>query len=564
MPLVKNTMANMTDTGGGSGKKTTTTAVKTPTDIPSATKATNSGTSGTSAAASAVAKAQADGQKRTEQVKQQQAAAEAAAKAQQAAAEATAKAQADGQKRTEQVKQQLANQADEVVPTGQTDQTPEPPTAGGGATGYNNGLLSSSQVAEMQRYYGTAADGMWGPNSTAAAGGLDANTAWAQYQQALQQQQSLQQQQTLPAATVPNTPTQPQVTAPALQEAPEAPDLQALLDQWLGVSQEQQERRIDYATQQGITELQRAQEDAQQEFAAARAQADLAGRKALDNQALYAEARGDRGGIGATQYALLQNQIAKNQLAIQQQQIKLSTDTARQISDLRAQGEFEKADAVLSLTQNYLSQLMTLKQWAANYAMDVVSFNNQIAEWQANYEMELAGITGYFQGELTRAAQDDMASMGLQLLKLGIMPSEQQLAAMGMSSAQAGQIIALNSVTPTYTGSPGGGPGATDRAETAEKVFSSYSFTPAQQVVVNELNAAYVNGDIDANTYREYVGDIKARVGSNDAANALTTLRKSLAGNSGSSSNSSNNKTFTSSGGRVSRGGGGSLTTAAK
>ena len=45
-----------------------------------------------------------------------------------------------------------------------------------------------------------------------------------------------------------------------------------------------------------------------------------------------------------------------------QAQTKLSTDTARQIADLRAQGEFEKADALLELNQTYLSKLMEIQQ----------------------------------------------------------------------------------------------------------------------------------------------------------------------------------------------------------
>ena len=83
MPLVKNTMANMTDTGGG---YKTPAAAETPTGAPRTSATAANSSSGPSAAKSA--------------------AAEAAAKAKQAAAEAAAKAQADGQKRTEQVKQQ--------------------------------------------------------------------------------------------------------------------------------------------------------------------------------------------------------------------------------------------------------------------------------------------------------------------------------------------------------------------------------------------------------------------------------------------------------------------------
>lgn len=60
------------------------------------------------------------------------------------------------------------------------------PTAGGG---YNNGGLSAEQIRELQAYYGADADGMWGGNSMAAAGGLSAREAWSAYQTALQEQE---------------------------------------------------------------------------------------------------------------------------------------------------------------------------------------------------------------------------------------------------------------------------------------------------------------------------------------------------------------------------------------
>lgn len=51
--------------------------------------------------------------------------------------------------------------------------------------GYDNGGLTASQVAEMQRWYGASADGLWGSQSSAAAGGLTAAQAWRAYQAAL-------------------------------------------------------------------------------------------------------------------------------------------------------------------------------------------------------------------------------------------------------------------------------------------------------------------------------------------------------------------------------------------
>jgi len=52
--------------------------------------------------------------------------------------------------------------------------------SGGG--GYDNGGLTTEQIKQMQRYYGVTADGKWGANSTAAAGGKTAKQAWADWQ----------------------------------------------------------------------------------------------------------------------------------------------------------------------------------------------------------------------------------------------------------------------------------------------------------------------------------------------------------------------------------------------
>lgn len=60
-------------------------------------------------------------------------------------------------------------------------------SSGSSGNGYNNGGLSADQVRQMQEYYGTTADGLWGANSKAAAGGMSAAEAWNAYREALAQ-----------------------------------------------------------------------------------------------------------------------------------------------------------------------------------------------------------------------------------------------------------------------------------------------------------------------------------------------------------------------------------------
>lgn len=238
-----------------------------------------------------------------------------------------------------------------------------------------------------------------------------------------------------------------------------------LLNQWKEASAQQQTGQIDYATQQAVTELERALADAAPQYQTQRNQIAADERKAMDNAALYAEARGDRGGIGQEQYNLIQSSAAQSRLAVSQAQTKLSTDTARQIADLRAKGEFEKADALLTLTQTYLSQLMSLQQWQANYAMDYAQFQEALRQWQVEYEQNMAQLTGTLPGgELTFAAKqqenEQLASIGKALLSAGVLPNDSQLAAMGMTKAQAQDYLTVQGLASAASSGTGSGSGS--------------------------------------------------------------------------------------------------------
>ena len=241
------------------------------------------------------------------------------------------------------------------------------------------------------------------------------------------------------------------------------PDLTSVLDKWLEAAKAQAAGKIDYATSTGINELQRAQEDAQGQFQTQRNQIAADEARAQDNQALYNERAGDRGGIGAAQYDQIANTAAQNRLTVNQAQTKLSTDTARQIADLRAQGEFEKADQLLQLSQSYLQQLISIEQWSAEFNLSVDQFNKQIEQWNREYELKIsellgsyrgqptlgsqqlamnknaqlfdqeykqAGLTGTLRGQPTLEARASLAEAGLALAQSGIMPSQSQLEAM--------------------------------------------------------------------------------------------------------------------------------------
>ena len=277
--------------------------------------------------------------------------------------------------------------------------------------------------------------------------------------------------------------------------------LKSTLDQWLAQAQKQQQAAIDYQVDKSVQDLRRQEEEANEQFQTQRNQVAIDEATAKDNQALYSEARGDKGGIGAAQYDSIMNTAAQNRLAVNQQQTKVATEVARQITDLRAQGEFEKADALLSLSQTYLSQLMGLEQWAAEYNLNVdqfnagleqwrQEFNASLKQWDASFGLQLGELMGTYNGQPTLEGQQwayeqeqannaTLASAGETLLAAGILPSDSQLAAMGMSKEQAQSFIsALKAQQAVASQSPSRNPSD----DTGDPVSSDYDglFAAAQ------------------------------------------------------------------------------------
>lgn len=175
--------------------------------------------------------------------------------------------------------------------------------------------------------------------------------------------------------------------------------------------------QIDYATNQGVTEYQRALEDALPTYAAQRGQADLEGSRNAKNAALYAEQRGDRGGIGAAQYNALQIARANQINQINTAQNKAASDTARAIADLRNKGEFEKADKLMEVTNNYLSQLMEQRKWVQQFNLQYAEHQSNLRDAEFNYMKQWSDLTGRTpDGSNTFAANSANAQLQAQLL----------------------------------------------------------------------------------------------------------------------------------------------------
>lgn len=264
------------------------------------------------------------------------------------------------------------------------------------------------------------------------------------------------QQPVVPQAPITSAPSVDKVEE-ILQKPHDISGMQKLLDEWKKAAEAQSGGVIDKGVQDAIIALERALADAQSKYKEQVEQVARDEFQSRDNSALYSEMRGDKGGIGREQYDSIANTAAQNRLAVQQAQTKLSTDTSRQIEDLRAQGEFEKADKLLEISQTYLGELVSLEKWAAEYNLSVEQFNERIREWEAefqqaadqfnaNLQLSAAQLAGKFSdgtntAETQALIDKQLANSGQAMLAAGLIPNNEQLAAMGMSRDQADQYV---------------------------------------------------------------------------------------------------------------------------
>ena len=164
------------------------------------------------------------------------------------------------------------------------------------------------------------------------------------------------------------------------------------LEQWAEAAGQQAANKTDFAVNQAVQQLLQAQQEAQGRYQAQQNQINAEERNALDNSALYAEVRGDRGGIGQSQYNAIQATAAANRQAVNAAQNKLASDTAMEIANLRAQGEFEKADALLEVAQTSLLKLLELEQWAAEFGLSQQKFQASLYQWEQEFARKAAKV----------------------------------------------------------------------------------------------------------------------------------------------------------------------------
>lgn len=193
---------------------------------------------------------------------------------------------------------------------------------------------------------------------------------------------------------------------------------------------QQSNANIDYQTQVQQAKAARAYEDAVANYQKQYRDATAKMYNGMDNQALMSDVNGQYGGMATASVADIQStyQKQRQQLAIQQQQLAL--DTAREVEDLRAQGEFDKADALLKARQLEAQQL-----YDDAVRVDENRWSNQ--QWQTSLDREDAEI----QREQENSDLDYQRSMGMAFLNNGILPPDNILSAMGIDATTAQQYI---------------------------------------------------------------------------------------------------------------------------
>ena len=227
-------------------------------------------------------------------------------------------------------------------------------TAGGG--GYNNSGLTTDQIVEMQNYYGTKADGLWGQNSTAAAGNLNAQQAWQQYQQQKQQQAQQQMQETL---------------------MPSMMGFEDFYNRMGGADFEKMLREnINASVQQAVNSYEAQKQETEQDAQEMARQAYVAKLLGEKNMAQRLAAGGYAGGMAESAMLESETNYQNNLAEIQRQRQRALDEIQRAIDNARLTGDMEMANQLA----DYMAQVQS---YYSDYYDQMLSQQMQMQQAQA-------------------------------------------------------------------------------------------------------------------------------------------------------------------------------------
>ncbi len=193
---------------------------------------------------------------------------------------------------------------------------------------------------------------------------------------------------TAAAASLPAAPAAPAAAKGASLAEKAAEAAEAELKRLYEAAARSAEENIDRQTEAAAERLRRAEEEAAASYKDERARIALDEARALDNAALYASLRGDAGGIGLAQYGSIMGAAERSRALVAAERRKLAAQTAREIEELRAEGGYKKADALLELAQERLGKLTELYKWAAERSLDERELESRVERWRSELELK--------------------------------------------------------------------------------------------------------------------------------------------------------------------------------
>ena len=290
-------------------------------------------------------------------------------------------------------------------------------TAGSTQSSYNNGGLTTSQIKEMQNYYGTTADGMWGSNSTAAAGGLSAQEAWNKYQQSV---------------SVPDTGygagydySAPMSYSEYLSRVG-GDDYQAAVQKAI-------EAQVQAAADQYNSQIESAGQD--YEEAARRAYVNkMMSQRNLDQELA---ANGVYGGMADSQRTATETNYENNLNDLTQQYQSTIADLQQAITSAKLAGDAQAAEAMANYLSQVQAQYASYLQNERAIQAEIDMFNRQLAAQQAQQAAAASSgssgggySSGYYGGydEEVANLQRELNGLGANLVVDGVMGPKTQAA----------------------------------------------------------------------------------------------------------------------------------------
>lgn len=207
---------------------------------------------------------------------------------------------------------------------------------------------------------------------------------------------------------------------------------------------------------------------------------------------------GNRQMIGHSQYGVAENSYDQQMAAIEGYRQQLQTDISRQVSDLKAQGKYEDANAALQAAQEKFKQI-----YADQLRLDSNLRGNY--EYQTGLRREDEAIQREEAAIQRAQSEADKAwnrELGEFMLKHNIIPGDNILAAMGLDSNSAK--LYMQALNPVRVSAGGGTKKKTTTPTTPSAPASAPDPTPEfgsvsayDNGIASQIYAMAKNGNLD-------------------------------------------------------------------